>query len=104
MFEFTVDMTALAGLVLVAGAIVIGLIAQVIGDVRASYHWGIVAVFALIGGLAASEFIVDWQAFKPVWEGLALVPALIGGVVLGVIADVVVRLGMGGSYRGTTEA
>lgn len=102
MIGFVVSMTAWGALLLVAGAIVVGLAAQAIGDVRLSYHWALVAIFALLGGLTASEFIVDWRAFEPVWEGLAIVPALIGGLVTGVVADAIVRYASGGTYMGTS--
>jgi hypothetical protein len=46
----------------------------------------------------ASEFVIDWRAFGPVWDGLALAPALIGGLVLGVVVEVATRLVTGGSY------
>lgn len=101
---FAIDMTAWGALLLVAGAIVIGLIGQALGDVRLAWHWAIVAIFALVGGLAASEFIVDWRAFAPVWEGLALLPALVGGIVVGAVGDVIVRYWSGGSYRGSEPA
>ena len=41
------------------------------------------SVAAAIGALVASEFIVAWQALGPVVDGLALVPALAGGLVVG---------------------
>jgi hypothetical protein len=48
----------------------------------------------------ASEFIIGWQAFEPVFDGLALVPALIGGLVVGLIVEVTTRLVTGGTYTG----
>jgi hypothetical protein len=101
MLEFTVDMGAWGALLLLAGAAVIGLAAQLIGDVRFGYHWAVVGIFALLGGLAASEFIVDWRTFAPVWDGLAILPALLGALVVGIVADAIARYGAGGSYLGT---
>ena len=46
-------------------------------------------VAAAIGGLIASEFILAWQASGPVFDGLALVPALIGGLLVGIVVEVV---------------
>ena len=61
------------------------------------------SVAALVGAVFASEMVTSWQTIEPVWEGVALLPALAGGVVLGVIADAVVRFATGGSYtRATT--
>ena len=44
---------------------------------------------AAIGGLIASEFILAWQASGPVFDGLALVPALIGDLLVGIVVEVV---------------
>jgi hypothetical protein len=104
MLEFTIDMTAWGALLLAVGAIVVGLVGQAIGDVRLGFHWVVVAIVAFLGGIVASEFIVDWQAFAPVWEGLAIVPALIGGLIGGFVADAITRYALGGSYRGETPA
>jgi hypothetical protein len=46
----------------------------------------------------ASEFIVAWQAYGPMFDGLAIVPALVGGLFLGVVAEVATRLVTGGRY------
>jgi uncharacterized membrane protein YeaQ/YmgE (transglycosylase-associated protein family) len=99
--EFSIDMTAWGAVILVVGALVIGVLSQFIGDAHTPFQWVIVAVAALVGGLVASEFITGWRAFEPVWEGLALLPALVGGLVVGVIADVITRFATGGSYTGT---
>lgn len=96
--DFAVDMGVLGAVLLIVGALVIGVAAQFIGDVRTNYHWIIVTVAALVGGLFTSEFIVDWRTFEPVWEGLALVPALLGGLVVGIVVDVIARYATGGSY------
>jgi uncharacterized membrane protein YeaQ/YmgE (transglycosylase-associated protein family) len=100
--ELSIDMTAWGAVVLVVGALVIGVVSQFIGDVRTPYHWIVVAIAALVGGVFASEIVTSWQTIEPVWEGVALLPALIGGLVLGVIADVILRYATGGSYTGTT--
>jgi uncharacterized membrane protein YeaQ/YmgE (transglycosylase-associated protein family) len=96
--EFTIDMGVWGAVALIVGALVIGVIAQFVGNIRTNYHWIIVSIAALVGGLICSEFVVDWTTFEPVWEGLALVPALIGGLVFGIVADVVARFATGGSY------
>ena len=94
---FEVDMGA-AGLgLLVIGAMVIGIGFQLIGDVRFGYEWVVTAIAAFVGALAASEFIVDWRAVGPVWDGIALAPALIGALVVGMVVEVVFRYSSGGS-------
>ena len=97
--DFAVVMEVWGDVLLIVGALVVGVAAQFIGEVKTSYHWIIVSIAALIGGLICSEFVTDWRTFEPVWEGLALVPALIGGLVFGVVADVIARFATGGSYR-----
>jgi hypothetical protein len=52
----------------------------------------------------ASEFIVAWRTFEPVWDGLALVPALLGGLVVGIIVEVATRRLTGGTYSGRPMA
>lgn len=91
-------------LVLIAGALVIGGIAQFVGTPRAGFEWLATAIAALIGGLAASEFVVGWQTFEPIVDGLALVPALVGGVVVGGLVDVATRYLTGGTYSGHRTA
>ena len=49
-----------------------------------------------VGALVASEFIVALQAGRIVFDGLALVPALAGGLVLGVFVEVATRYLTGG--------
>ena len=97
--EFSVDMTVWGAVILVVGALVIGVISQFIGDVRSPFQWIVVSIAALVGAVFASEMVTSWQTIEPVWEGVALLPALAGGVVLGVIADAVTRFATGGSYR-----
>ena len=43
------------------------------------YEWRLTAIAAGIGAFGASEFIVGLRDWEPVFDGLALVPALIGG-------------------------
>ena len=78
MIAFAIDMTAWGALLLVAGAIVIGLIGQAIGDVRLNWHWAIVAVFALVGGLVL--WAMGLQFYIPL--ALALLIFAYGGTVI----------------------
>ena len=98
MFEFSISI-GLGGLALVIiGAIILGLVAQFVGEPRFSYEWVVTAIAAGVGALAASEFIVDLRGFEPVWDGLALIPALAGGLIAGTAAAVVTRFATGGTY------
>lgn len=98
--DFSIDLALGGALVLVIGAIAFGIVPQFVGQTRTGYEWLVVAVAAALGALVASEFIVDWRAFEPVWEGLALVPALIGGLVVGLLVEVATRFMTGGTYTG----
>jgi len=89
--------------VLVIGAIVIGLATYLVGEVENPYQWIVTGVAALLGGFVASEWIVGFRAFEPVWDGLAILPALGGGVLVGAVVDVAMRLLTGGrSHRAYT--
>lgn len=96
--EITYEVGLLGIGALVVGALVIGVVAQAIGEVETGYDWLLTGVAAFVGGFVASEWIVAWQAFGPVWDGLAIGPAIIGGLVLGVIVDAIVRYLNRGSY------
>ena len=85
-------------IVLVAGALVVGVVAQLIGDTETNYEWVVTAIAAFLGALVASELVVVWRGFEPVYDGLALVPAVAGGLAVGIVADLVTRFGTGGSY------
>ena len=98
--EFAISLGIGGWILLVGGALVVGVIAQFVGAPRTGYEWLITAVAAGVGALFASEFITAWRTFEPVFDGLALVPALVGGLVVGVIADMVTRYSTGGTYSG----
>jgi uncharacterized membrane protein YeaQ/YmgE (transglycosylase-associated protein family) len=84
--------------VAIVGALLFGIVAQLIGRANHGYEWFIDGVAAFVGAIVASEFIVAWQTFEPVYQGLALVPALAGGLVVGVIIAVATRWLGGRSY------
>jgi hypothetical protein len=44
-----------------------------------------------IGAVVASAFLVGTWAFEPAYDGPALVPALVGGLVFGVTVELVTR-------------
>jgi uncharacterized membrane protein YeaQ/YmgE (transglycosylase-associated protein family) len=96
--ELTIALGLLGWGVLIVGALVFGVAMQLIGETRTGYEWLIDAIAAGIGALVASEFLTAFQSTGPVFDGLALVPALIGGLVLGVVVDVATRLATGGHY------
>jgi uncharacterized membrane protein YeaQ/YmgE (transglycosylase-associated protein family) len=96
--EFTIALGLGGWIVLILGALAFGVVAQFIGETRLGYEWLVDAIGAGIGALVASEFIVALQTVEPVWDGLAIIPALVGGLVVGLIVEVVTRLASGGTY------
>jgi uncharacterized membrane protein YeaQ/YmgE (transglycosylase-associated protein family) len=98
LFGWDVGMSGLAVLILIVGALLIGGVSQFIGEPRIGYEWLFSAAAVLIGGWLGSEAFGTASTWGPVFEGLYLVPALIGGVILGAVVDVIVRYVSGGSY------
>ena len=98
--EFAIGLGLGGWLVLIVGSLLFGAAAQMIGDPRAGFEWLGDAIAAGAGALVASEFIVAWRTFEPTWDGLALVPALIGGLVAGLIVELATRYMTGGDYTG----
>ncbi len=86
------------GVLLILGALVFGVVAQFIGETRTGYEWLVDGIAAAVGALVASEFITAWRDTGPVWDGLAIVPALIGGLVVGLVVEVATRYLTGGHY------
>ncbi|HET7030934.1 MAG TPA: hypothetical protein VFI34_10520 [Candidatus Limnocylindrales bacterium] len=86
--------------VLIIGALVFGAIVQYTTDAPTSFEWVVVAIAAGIGGLLASEFIVSLRTVEPVWDGLAVLPATLGGVVVGVVVEIASRIVTGGRPAG----
>jgi uncharacterized membrane protein YeaQ/YmgE (transglycosylase-associated protein family) len=98
--EFAIGLGLGGWVILIVGALVFGVIAQFVGETRTGYEWLVDAIAAGIGALFASEFIVAWRTFEPTWDGLALVPALLGGIVVGLVVEVATRYLTGGTYSG----
>ncbi len=95
-----IGMSAYAAILLVLGAILLGAVAHFIGDVRTGWEGPIAAVAALVGGYLGSEAFGTFSTWGYAFEGLYVVPALIGGVVLGAVIDAIVRYMTQGSYVG----
>ena len=85
-------------ILLIAASLVFGAIAQYVGETRTGWEGAVDAVAFGIGALIGSEFIVAMQAYGPVWDGLALVPALVGGLIVGLIVELSTRYVTGGTY------
>ena len=88
--EFTFDIGIAGFVLLIAGALAFAFVAPMWGK-SVEFESVIDAVAAFAGAFVASEFVIAWQAFQPVWDGVALIPALAGGLVVGIVADLLMR-------------
>ena len=100
--DLTFDITLLGIIVLAVASIVYGVALAFVGDVRTGYEWVGTAIAAFIGSFVASEYLT-MQSFQPVWEGIALVPALVGGLAVGLVVDLLMRYSTGGSLTHGTR-
>jgi len=98
LFGWDVGMSTFAALLLVAGALVIGLVAHFIGEVNVGYEWATTGVAALVGGYLGSEAFGTLSTLGPAFEGLYVVPALIAAIVVGGVVDAIVRYATEGRY------
>ena len=96
--ELAISLGFVGWILLIGGALLFGVIAQFVGDVRTGYEWLIDGVAAFAGAIVASEFVLSLRTFEPVVDGLALVPALIGGLAVGLIVELATRYLTGGHY------
>lgn len=88
--------TALLAIVVVA--IFVGVGVQYLMGSTMSYEWLVIALAGALGAYLASETLVLSTLFEgiknwgPEMDGLFVVPAAIGGVILALVADIGVRL------------
>jgi len=80
-----------AVLLLVAVAVVIGIAAQVIGQAGSQFEWVVAAIAAGVGGFVASEWLGAASTWGPELDGMFILPALIGAIVVAAIVDFVFR-------------
>lgn len=98
--EFAISLGLGGWIALIVGALVFGAVAQFIGETRTGFEWLADAIAVAIGAIVASEFITAWRTFEPTWDGLAIVPAVVGGLVFGLAVEVATRYLTGGTYSG----
>jgi uncharacterized membrane protein YeaQ/YmgE (transglycosylase-associated protein family) len=97
-FGWEVGMNLGEVFVLIAGAAVIAAVLQNVGRAGTGYEWVFTFIAALAGGWLGSEAFAEFSTWGLAMEGLYLVPALIGAVILGVLVDAAVRYIGHGSY------
>lgn len=91
--------TALLGIIVVA--ILAGLAVQYLTKSSLRYEWLVVALAVAFGAYFASESFPNSGVFEnveewgPVVDGMYIIPAVIGALILAVVADLGVRTGEG---------
>lgn len=95
--QFTTDITLADWALLIGSSIVFGLIVQFLGRTETGWQWLGGAIAFFVGALFASEAVMAWTTIEPIWEGVALIPALVGGLVVGILVDLGTRYVTGGS-------
>jgi hypothetical protein len=89
-FTFAIGWVGLA--LLIIGALVIGIAFQFVGGGAATYEWIGTSIAAFIGGFAASELFVTLRDWQPMVDGVALIPAVVGGLAVGALAAFTMRV------------
>ena len=102
--EFAISLEIGGWALLIVGALVFGVVAQFVGETRTGYEWIVDAIGAGIGALVAASS--SWPGRRSnrcgkVWRSFL---ALIGGLVLGIVVEVVTRYTTGGTYAGRPHA
>ncbi len=98
LFGWDVGMSTVAALLLVLGALLIGVVSQYIGDVTVGYEWAVTGAGALIGGYLGSEAFGTASTWGPEFQGLYVLPAIIGALIVGFVVDAILRYSTEGSY------
>ncbi len=93
-----VGMSTVAALLLILGALLIGVVSQYIGDVTVGYEWAVTGAGALIGGYLGSEAFGTASTWGPEFQGLYVLPAIIGALIVGFVVDAILRYSTEGSY------
>ena len=97
LYGWDVGMTGAAVALLFGTAIVIGAVVQNIGKASFDYEWVLTAVVAFVGGWLGSEAFAAASTWGPEWQGMYLVPAFIGAIVLSGLVAVAIRYINGGT-------
>jgi len=53
---------------------------------------------AFVGGVIGSEWITTMATPGPVWDGIALIPALVGGAMMGAIVALIMLVRTGQTH------
>lgn len=90
------DMGIGAFAIVILAAVVFGVAVQLYLRPKTGYEWLVAGAGAAVGAWLASE--ITWTQWftgltdmGPQWDGLLVIPAVIGGLVLGAIVEAVAR-------------
>jgi len=98
LFGWNVGVGFGGGLIAIVGALLLAAIGQYIGKTAIGYEWIFAAVAALVGAWLGSEAFGTLSTWGPLVDGLYVVPALLGAIVVGGVVDGAVRWVTGGTY------
>jgi hypothetical protein len=76
-------MAPIAFVLVIGGALVIGVACHLVGRAREGYEWEIGTVGALYGGLLANGIFATSVPPAQAYDGLSVIPAVLGGAFLG---------------------
>jgi uncharacterized membrane protein YeaQ/YmgE (transglycosylase-associated protein family) len=77
---------------LIVVAVVVGVVAQVIGTPRFGYDWVMAAIGAAVGAFVAGQYLGVFTAWGPQFDGVYLLPAALGGIIVAAAVEAMVRM------------
>jgi hypothetical protein len=89
--DFAITIGVLGWVLLVLGALAVGVVIALIGRGAGSYEWALNSVGAAVGAVIGSEFIVGLRTIGPAVDGVTVVPAAVGGIILAVVLAAIAR-------------
>jgi uncharacterized membrane protein YeaQ/YmgE (transglycosylase-associated protein family) len=81
-----------AFILLIVAALVLGFVAQMIATPRFSYDWAIAAIGGAIGAFVAGQYLGVLTTWGPLYDGMYLLPAALGAIIVAAAVEAVVRL------------
>ena len=101
-FAYDIGVWAIIGLIVLAT--VFGIAVHLVGTPSFRYEWLLTTLAAIVGGFVASEFVVGFRGFEPVYDGLAVIPAIVGGVLLGAVVAGASRFLLSDTYSSSAAS
>ena len=85
-------MGILAVVVLLVAAVVIAYAGQSFGASTYAYEWVVVGIGAALGGFVAGTLLGPVSTWGPQFDGMYLLPAAIGAIVVAIVVEYVGRM------------